>query len=438
MAYRFGSDGADDFSRAPVPEAATIGPVRIVLIVLAVSIALPTFLMGAQLGLNLGLRDTVIACTLGGVVLGGVAALSAIAGARSRVSSYMLIAAAFGRAGGNFVNLALGLCVLGWFGVIAMMFGSTLRQMVVQTLPQVGVSAWAICGGAVFTLTTIVGFKAIDRLSIVLTPLKLALLLCAVVVAVRKHGGLPAWHGTQHAWPTVSSFVSFVVGGLAGGASLTPDLCRYARTPAQAAAASSLAYGVGFPVILVLSAIPAILTRQSDLVLIMVQLGLGAAALSIVVLAAWTTDAYNLYVGSLTLAAVFSRPPRWLLTVIAGILGTVFGVAGLSERVVPFLVLLSVAVPPIAGVYLSHFYLERWRGRPVELAGSEVERRWRLTAFVAWGVGFGVGNWSQELGVRLTTNAALDSLVTSAVAYLAMSLLPAGRGTAARCARPLV
>ena len=54
---------------------------------------------------------TIIGCITGSI------------GARTRLSSYMLVRIAFGDRGASLVNLAFALSLLGWFGVNIDLFG---------------------------------------------------------------------------------------------------------------------------------------------------------------------------------------------------------------------------------------------------------------------------------------------------------------------------
>jgi purine-cytosine permease-like protein len=90
----------------------------------------------------------------------------------------------------------------------------------------------------------------------------------------------------------------------------------------------------------------------------MLSLGLGIPALLIVLLAAWANGASNLYSGSLVLAAVFQRSRRSTVTIGGAILGLGAALSGVTDQVVPYLLLLSIAIPPIAGVYLSRFFID--------------------------------------------------------------------------------
>jgi cytosine permease len=425
----------EDFVRDKVPDGATIGPFRIIVIMLGVCIALPAFVMGAQLGTHLGLRDTLIACALGGAILGTIAAISGIAGAIARVSSYVLIIEAFGRSGGKLINMLLGSFALGWFGVVAMMFGSTLRAAAAAWTGGISALSWSIAGCVLFTVTTIIGFRAIDRLSILVTPLKVLLLVWTVIASIRRVGHLPVWQGSDASWPTFSHWSSFVVGGMVTGAALAPDLCRYVRTPLQAMVAGIGAFGVAFPLVLLVASIPSVLTGQQDLIALMVTLGLGLPALAIVVLATWTTASFNLYAGALTFATVFTKVPRWRLTMVAGIIGSAFGILGVSERLVPFLLVLSVAIPPIGGVYLSRFYLNllfsRLRGEMTRPTPD-----WHPLAFFACIVGSAFAGLVDHMGWQLTTFPSIDSILVASAVYIPLQVFLLSRPLPMRPCKP--
>src|SRR6202021_1399123 len=110
----------------PTQVRAQVSAWRIVLILLAVMIALPAFVMGAELSFTLGARRAVPAALLGGAVLGSIAALTGTVGARSRNSPHMLIDDASGQQDARVANAVLGFSILGWYGGVAMMRGHAL------------------------------------------------------------------------------------------------------------------------------------------------------------------------------------------------------------------------------------------------------------------------------------------------------------------------
>lgn len=388
-----------------------IGAARIALILVAVMIALPAFVTGAELAHALGAQRGIWAAFGGGALLAVVAGLTGAAGARARASTYELIRQAFGERGARFVNAALGATLIGWYGVVATMFGDALASVLPATARNVPSWLLVVSGCALTTLTAMAGFKALDRLSALTTPLKLALLVWAFVLALQSGLG-PVMAFQPASVVPLGTGISMVAGGLIVGAVLSPDVCRMASTPARAAWACAVAYGVAFPAVLLLAGLPSIATHERDIVKLMLALGLGWPAMLTVVLAAWSTNSFNLYSGSLVGASLWPRAATWRMAMAAGIAGTLLGLAGISQALVPYLVWLSIGIPPIAGVYLVHAWL---RGVSV---GDLPDVRW--PAFISWAIGSGWAALQPIAGWSISPVPALDALGLSALAHAAL------------------
>jgi cytosine permease len=403
---------------APLPDTrgARLNAIRIALILMGALIALPAFVMGAKLNEAMGTRNAIIAAISGGFILSCIAAAAAVVGARSRLSSYQLILAAFGYRGGKLVNACLSVVMVGWFAVVAALFGDAALRAATG-LVTLNASTWVAIGCVLMTVTTLTGFRALDILAMLTTPLKVLLLIATVVASWSLTHGSGLWVVPDHPELTLPQGISFVVGGVIVGALLTPDLARLASTRFQAALACFLAFAVGQPLVLILTGIPARLAGESDLVLIMLRLGLGLPAILIVVLAAWSSNAYNLYAITLVFRT-FTHAPTWKLAAFGGALGAVLALAGLAQRLTPFLLLLSVAIPPIAGVYLASYYIAWARHERQERCA------WRVDSLLAWlaGVCF------SGLGISLSGVTAVDSLVVAMTAYVALHFPFSQRG----------
>lgn len=386
-----------------------VGAWRIVMIMLAVMIALPAFVMGAELSFSLGATRAVWAALLGGAVLAVISALAGATGARTRQSTYELITEAFGSQGARLANAVLGLSILGWYGVIAMMFGEALIGAS-PALAAVPIWLLALAGCVLTTVTTLYGFRALDLLSALTSPLKIVLLLWTFHAALR--GGLgPVLDFMPREHTGLGTGISIVAGGLIVGAVLAPDVARFARTPWHAAAGCAVAYGLCFPAVLLLAGLPSLAAGNKDLVAIMITLGLGLPALLIVALTAWSTNTFNLYAATLIGQTVWTRQPAWRLSLAAGIAGAALGLAGVSQLLVPYLLWLGICIPPIAGVYLLNAALAQRKG-PAPA--------WRADALIAWLIGSGWAALSREWGWQLTPVPALDSIVVCAVSYALM------------------
>jgi len=384
-----------------------INGVRLALIKIGGMIALPAFVMGAQINASLGVKRALGASFCGGLLLAAVATAAGIVGARSRKSTYELIVDAFGEMGARWINGLLALSLIGWFGVVAALFGESLGSLLggmwIRAVP-----LWSLLGATLVVVTIFWGFKALNHLSLVVTPLKIGLLLW-VVTAALSEGMERVLQGGGESSLALGDGISLVAGGLFVGATLVPDICRYARNGWHAALATILSFGLCFPGVLALSGVAALASGERDLIRLMLVLGLGIPALVTVLLTAWQTNAANLYSSCLIARTVWPRRPWWQLVLGAGTLGMAVGVSGLSQDLTGFLTLLSLAIPPVAAIYLVHFVSTGWR--PPRTC------QWRWSALVAWGVSVAVAGGLRLGSVSLTGIPALDAFLCAALVY---------------------
>jgi len=107
----------------------------------------------------------------GALILTLIGCLTAAIGSNTRLSSYMLNRIAFGRNGATLVNLAFAVSLLGWFGVNIDLFSGAVQRLAAD-LFGVAVPGWPIeiFAGFVMTVTTLLGFRAINLLSTLLVP----------------------------------------------------------------------------------------------------------------------------------------------------------------------------------------------------------------------------------------------------------------------------
>lgn len=397
----------DDNATKAVPGEQTISGARIALIIIGVAITVPAFMIGTELAGALGLSNALGAFAVGAVIVAVVGALNGAVAAKSRLSTAMILQFSFGRVGSKAVNALFALALFGWFGVTTALFGRTVEAAALSANLGAIPAVWAaIAGGVVMTATTIFGFKALDRLSLLAVPLLVVFLFYA---------GWIAW--TRQPWPgletasdlTFGLAVSAIAGGYMVGVTLMPDLCRYAANAREAGIAAGLGLLIGYSAVLALAALA---VGNADFLTNMVSLGLGAAALWVIVFATWTTNASNLYSNGLMLAAMTPASwPKWTLTAGAGLIGTLVALSPTIDRFAPFLITLGVALPPVSGIYIADFFFVR----ALKYETADIERlpavNWR--AFAAWAGGAGVAVLTAANKLTLTTIPALDSIIVA-------------------------
>jgi cytosine permease len=133
----------------------------------------------------------------------------------------------------------------------------------------------------------------------------------------------------------------------------------------------------------------------------------------IVVLTAWSTNSFNLYSATLVGATLRPRQAQWQLSAVAGTVGTVLGLAGISDMLVPYLLWLGILIPPIAGIYL----VREWMNGRAAGSATAPPPAWRPAALLAWLLGSGWAALAPRFGLALTPVPALDSLLVSAAVF---------------------
>ena len=165
------SNESEEFATEPVPAEFRVGWIRVGLISAMVSFSLPMFVAGVEVFLVTPNDQAVAAILLGCVLLTLIGAISGSIGARTHLSSYMLTRISFGTKGAALVNIAFAVSLLGWFGVNIDLFSGAVLRLARDVL-EITISPWLVelFAGAVMTITTVYGFMAINRLSMLLVP----------------------------------------------------------------------------------------------------------------------------------------------------------------------------------------------------------------------------------------------------------------------------
>ena len=415
----------DEHTRSPVPESSAVGGLQIGLICIGIAITLPSLYTGGELARGLGLADAALAVVVGALALSVMSVPAAVVGARTRLSSYMIIEHVFGHVGAKFINLAFGIVLLGWYAVTAELFGRTLFLAAAE----VGWSAipewlWVVISSAAVVTTTIYGFKAIDRLALFAVPL-LGLFLVWIVGQALEVQSLPDLLAIAPGQMSFADGVSVVIGAMIVNVVLLPDFTRYARTRRDCIVASFMGNGGGVIISTVLAMVPALALGMLDAMSYMMALGTTAVALIVLVFATWTTNGVNLYSTGLVAGSALPSATYGPIVLVCGVLGTGLALIGVADRLVTFLIILGLVVPPVAGVYLTRYFL---LGRQdFGQAHFDARPAVEVPELLACVVGGGVSGWAWAVDLSFTGIVPVESLVLSSLLYLGFDRLRAAR-----------
>ncbi|MDR6226702.1 cytosine permease [Desmospora profundinema] len=416
------TDKFQDFERQPVPLSLRKPWWTLALVYIAIAVNLAAILLGGQLADNLSFAESMAATVIGSILVATIAALCAYVGAKTRLSTAMVSRYTFGEVGSRIVSILLATTLFGWFGVQAGFFGAS-ALVVVQNVLGVEVPTWllSLIGGVLMTTTAVLGYRAIEKLSLIAVPLMIGLLIGSLysVSKAQSIGALIA--DSSNGAMTIGLGMSLVAGAFMVGAVISPDISRWAKTTKDAVLSAFFGFFVGNVIMIAIAVILAKAVGTGDLIEIFLTLGLGTSALLILIFAQWTTNDNNLYSAALGFSVVIRNIPKWHLTIGAGIIGTTLAVVGIYDWFIPFLSLLTVLIAPLGGIYTAEYFLlnkHRFQFSFIQEKKIPV-MMWRSMA--AWAAASGIAFATTPVAgggfgwLTLTTLPALDGFLSALV-----------------------
>ena len=307
------------------------------------------------------------------------------------------------------------------------------------------VPLWSVLTGLAVTWITVKGYRLMSLIARVALPLFLLAVAWAAVRLLAGHSlaellaAVPA--GPRLGLPAA---ITAVTGSFIIGAIVTPDVTRFMRSGRDVFWMTLLATFVGELTINLLAVAMALLLRTSDIVTLMSTLAGGIGA-TIAVVSTVKLNNLNLYSSSLGFSTLVHAlrmkrgvaVDRVRLTWWVGIASTLLSTLGILDHFIGFLVLLGVAIPPIAGIMLVDYYLLRRDRDELQQARltdalPPASERLNPVALAAWLLACAGALLLPGVGIP-----ALNALATGSIAYgLGMVLMGRVRGRAiARFAR---
>ncbi|MFK8053894.1 MAG: cytosine permease [Woeseiaceae bacterium] len=414
------SSESSEFANEPVAEARTVGWVGVALVSAMVSFSLPTFVAGVELFAQSSNENAILAILLGSAILAVIGALTGAIGARTRLSSYLLVRVAFGDSGASVVNIAFAISLLGWFGVNIDLFAATTQRMLLDVF---GVNApgWIVelFAGVIMTITTMYGFRTINFLSMLLTPVMMVVTALLLFRVLDGNSWLTLYATGESSSLPFGNAVSSVVGGIIVGAVILPDITRFIRHWPGAIYTAFLSYFVVSSIVMIAGGLAADTLGNDDFLDVMIILGLGWAAFAIVIAGSWVLNSLNLYSTALSIEATWpSLPNRWSIIVL-GAIGTLAAFLNILDYFLDFLFYLAIVFVPVAGIIVVDYLWVHRTAYHVDFdPGSQ---RVSIPALLSWVLGATLALLGAFGVVSLSGIAALDAMFVSALAFALLS-----------------
>ena len=353
----------NDYEKTPVPPKARQTWFEQGMVWLGSGFGLSGLATGGLLANGLSFKEMLLVSVLGSLIITLLGMLNAIVSTHLHLSTSCTARRPFGRQGAKIIGIILCFSNFGWYAFQADLFGNTVSSIIREVRgTAINPVIFTIIGGLAMSLTAIMGFKAIKKLS----EIGLPLLFVLCIVAVWKTAGIIPMSSILEAGPvgepmTIPMGISIVVGSFAVGIAMIGDFSRFSTTKKDCAIGVSIGHFWGYIPVLMCGAFFNYAFHNWNIVEIMIEsLGLGFFGAVVLIIGQWTTNDNNLYTSVLGLMNTLDgvvKISRMKLTFIVGIISTMIAGLGVYKYFVNFLSLLGVFIAPITGILIADFYL---------------------------------------------------------------------------------
>lgn len=388
---------------------------QIAMILLGILVT-PVLLASSSLGSQLTLGTAAAVIAVGSIILTVLAVINISIGEKAHLPTYGIVKYSFGSKGATAINIIMAISLFGWIAVTANMFGHSVHDLLAtQFNLDLPVPVIVAFGCIIFVASTAFGFEALGKVSKFAVPI--IALLMFVILYLALNSSAPVAEKLSSL--SFGAAVSSVVGTIIVLVATSPDFGSFVRNRKHAVLAGILTFGLAYPVLFLVGAVPGSMTSEGSLLAAMAVIGTTLPAAILLVFACITGNAGNMFQGTLVVSTLFSQFPKWKITVALGILATIVGSMDIMAWFIPFLLFLGIATPPISGIYIADYFINRRKG--YNEASLENDPAIKPSTFVAWGVGSFVGFCTVNGWFTLTGIPSLDSILIASLGYFLFS-----------------
>ena len=383
------------------------------------AISLAEILAGGIL-VPLGLIAGIFAILLGHIIGTTPFALGGIIGSEQGIPSMVSVRPSFGNRGSYLPAFLNVVQLVGWTAVMLIICAKSAEVISQKLFGYSNFHLWIILAGVITTLWAFFGHKTwkwLHKISV-----SALLLLCVVMtyVVFKEHGF------TELTRIPSTSDLSFAIGldiVIAMPISWLPLVADYSRFSQNTSTAfwgtwwgyflvSSWMYFVG------LSA--ALATGSADPIPMLLNLGLGVAALVIVLFSTFTTTFLDIYSTAVSALNIFPRLGERRGVIVGGVLGTLVALVFPIEHYENFLLFIGAMFCPLFGIVLADYFILRKRKCFVEDIYKK-GKYWyyqgvNIVAVVSWIIG--VVLYQQCIKYSLWIGSSIPSMIVAGALYL--------------------
>jgi cytosine permease len=389
---------SEDYPLSPVPLSARRSFVSLAAILAGFTLYSGTLFAGGIIGPSFQFWPNLVALiVIGNLILGLYAALLGYIAGETGLTTVLMARFSFGNVGSRWVDFILGFTQIGWYA-----WGSALMAQLLNSIAGVPESwnwliilffTYAFCSTAYF------GYTAMDWLSRVAVPAMVLLMAMSLTVAARDVGGFAGLQAAAIADPLpLSAAITIIVGTFVSGGTQATNWSRFAKNGKVGFIATLIAFFLGNGFLIFSGAFCAKVYGEPDIVQVMAQQGLLVGGLVLFLLNMWTTQDNTIYAFSIAGSNMFRSSRRTLFVLGGATIALFMAWGGIYEGLVQYLILLGTFIPPIGGIIMADYWVNRQRQFP-SLAEPQPAFNWAgviayvassaiayLTGLASWGI----------------------------------------------------
>ena len=352
----------------------------------------------------LGMAKGFLAIVVGHVIGCAMMLLAGLIGGYTGRSAMETVKMSFGRKGSLLFAVLNVLQLVGWTAI--MIYDGALAT---NGILNVGPWVWCVVIGALILVWIAVGITDLGRINQIVMALLflLTLVLCKVIFFGGSGAGAPAEEAMSF-----GAAVELAVAMPLSWLPLISDYTREAEKPFAATVASTVTYGVVSSWMYLIGMGAAIFTGQSDIAAIMVQAGLGIAALVILVLSTVTTTFLDAWSAGISSESIWAKLKGKHVSMAVTVIGTVGAILFPMDDITDFLYLIGSVFAPMIAVQIADYFL---------LKTDVSDREWSVSRLAIWFVGFLL--YRGLMGIDLPLGCTLPDMAITVVLVLAWGRL---------------
>ena len=352
----------------------------------------------------LGMAKGFLAIVVGHVIGCAMMLLAGLIGGYTGRSAMETVKMSFGRKGSLLFAVLNVLQLVGWTAI--MIYDGALAT---NGILNVGPWVWCVVIGALILVWIAVGITDLGRINQIVMALLflLTLVLCKVIFFGGSGAGAPAAEAMSF-----GAAVELAVAMPLSWLPLISDYTREAEKPFAATVTSTVTYGVVSSWMYLIGMGAAIFTGQSDIAAIMVQAGLGIAALVILVLSTVTTTFLDAWSAGISSESIWAKLKGKHVAMAVTVIGTVGAILFPMDDITDFLYLIGSVFAPMIAVQIADYFL---------LKTDVSDREWSVSRLAIWFVGFLL--YRGLMGIDLPLGCTLPDMAITVVLVLAWGRL---------------